>query len=379
MRTLPETYAPLSGWDELPIHQSVAPIRFVDSVDPRAFERYWFTAQPRDASFLLVTGMGFYPNLDVADAYALLVIDGHQVSVRAQRRLGLDRADLSVGPITAEPVHPFAEWRLTLGENDGDLRFDIRWRDTKRASFRKMDLSRRPGAPPDIHLLNQWGGYETFGTIEGWIESGGRRVELSPGTVSGSRDHHWGIRDGVGGLFMPGKRKTYSHVGQWVEFARWAIWGDRILYNIDHAGGGPAYAERIAHEIAFDPDTKHFVAAVVTNRLADGTIRKLRFRQAGPTTAYLRCVGYSGPDRRGTPHGNHHHGEDLGGGVFHDAYDVADPAVCREIAGFEDHLCHVECDGETTLGIFECCNPALYEMCAAGVPGYGFLEGVPDR
>ncbi|TAL02336.1 MAG: hypothetical protein EPO08_07300 [Rhodospirillaceae bacterium] len=143
MSEMLEDYAPLSRWDEYPIHQAVSPIRYVQTIDPRAFERYWFTAQARDASFLLVTGMGFYPNLGTADGYALLVCDNRQTTLRAQRALSTERAHFTIGPVHAEPLKPFAEWRLQLGENSQSLRYDLRWRDTKRASFRKMDLKRR--------------------------------------------------------------------------------------------------------------------------------------------------------------------------------------------------------------------------------------------
>lgn len=373
MQKAPENLAPLSGWDEYPIHQTLAPVRFVDTTDPRAFERYWFTAQARDGRFFAVIGMGFYPNLRVADAYALIVHKNRQVTVRAQRRLTVDRAEMHVGPIAASPVSPFAHWHLTLGENEQDFRFDLNWRDTKRASFRKMDFSKFPGIPDDMHLQHNWGGYETFGTIDGWIEIDGERIELAPGEAIGSRDHHWGIREGVGGSFGH-KNGNFSHVGQWVEFADWAIWGDQVLYDVAAPRKFPAYSEDIDHKVAFDPVTHQFVEAIITNRLANGETRVLHFRQIPNATAYLRCAGYAGPDGRGTPDGNHHHGQDLGGAISSDVRDLSDASVRQEILGFEDHLCVVECNGETTTGIFECCNPALYKMCLAGIPGFSFLE-----
>ena len=373
MQAAPEGFGPLSGWDEFPIHQSVAPIRFVDTTDPRSFERYWFTAQAKDAAFFLVLGMGFYPNLGIADAYALLVRRDRQVTIRAQRRLGEDRANMTVGPISIYPSRPFAEWTLALGANEQDFRCDLKWMDTKRASFRKMDLSRLPGVPKDIHLQHSWGGYETFGKVEGWIECAGERLEFSAENVVGSRDHHWGIREGVGGLALARKTGNFSHCGQWVEFKDWSLWGDQVLYNIGSEAKGPAFSEDIDHKIAFDPVTRHFKSACVTNRLSNGEIKTLHYTHTG-VTAFLRCAGYSGPDGNGTPQGNHHHGQDVGGTVTSDVQDLSDAQTRMAIAGFEDQLCFVECDGETTVGIFECCNPAMYNMCAAGFPGFSFLE-----
>jgi hypothetical protein len=374
MQQISDAYAPLSAWDELPIHQTVAPIRYVDTADPRAFERYWFTAQPRDASFIFVLGIGIYPNIGVADAYALLTRDGQQVTLRAQRTLSADRSALCVGPISADPVAAFAEWHLVVGDNEQSLSCDLRWRDTKRASFRKMDFTRIPGMPYEMMLEHNWGGYETFGTIEGWIEHRGKRMELTPDQTIGSRDHHWGIRDRVGGFELVRNKKRRSHCGQWVEFASWALWGDRVLYNIGADGRGPAFAEPLEHRISFDPVTRHFREAIISNRLANGQVRTLHYRRAGDITAYMRCAGYSGPDGRGTPSGNHHHGENLGSAITGEIFNISEPAVQMEIAGFEDHLCFVECDGEQTVGILECCNPALYDMCTEKLPGFSFLE-----
>jgi hypothetical protein len=48
--------------------------------------------------------------------------------------------------------------------------------------------------------------------------------------------------------------------------------------------------------------------------------------------------------------------------------------VRKRIAGFDDHLVLAACDGEQTIGLLECSNPVLYEMCRDRVPGFGLLE-----
>ena len=115
---------PLFALDEYPIHQCTEPLRFVATTDPRAFERYWFTAQDDQGEVFLVTGFGFYPNLETADAYAIFVHDNKHTSARAHRRLSQDRSDITIGPLCAEMIEPFTEWRLTLGDNAQDLKFD---------------------------------------------------------------------------------------------------------------------------------------------------------------------------------------------------------------------------------------------------------------
>jgi hypothetical protein len=368
-----QEFAPLSQWDELPIHQALAPIRYVHTTDPRAFERYWFTAHAADGSFFLVTGMGVYPNLGVTDAYALLVHRGRQVTVRAHQQLSTDRAQLTVGPLKAELVSAFKEWHLTLGDNDLGFRFDIRWRDSKRAHYREIKIPHLPGVQ-HTRLIHDWAGYETFGTVEGTVEFDGVTLDLGAAKTRGSRDHHWGVRNGVGGPGFHLAEPRGSHCGQWVEFGDWSIWGDQILYNIGSAQPRAGSVQQIAYKLRFDPQTHHLLGGVITNRLANGELRDVTYEVIPEQTAYLRCAMYEGPERQGTPDKNHHHGMNVGDLVEGEVYDIRQLDTRQRIAGFEDHLCRATCQGEETIGILECKNPALYDMCRAGVPGFSFLE-----
>src|ERR1019366_3945708 len=114
-------HSPLSGFDEYPIHQIPEPLRIVSTSDPRAYERYWFTAADAAQDLLLVVGFGFYPNLGTADAFAILVHADRHTTVRAHRALGDDRSIIGTGPLRGEIIEPFREWRLTVGDNAQDL------------------------------------------------------------------------------------------------------------------------------------------------------------------------------------------------------------------------------------------------------------------
>jgi hypothetical protein len=70
-------HAPMSGFDEYPVHQIPYPLRVVGT-----------TAE--------------------------------------------DRAEISCGPITFEPIEPFRQWRLTLADNEYGLAFELYWKDTAR-------------------------------------------------------------------------------------------------------------------------------------------------------------------------------------------------------------------------------------------------------
>ncbi|THF60355.1 hypothetical protein [Pseudothauera rhizosphaerae] len=365
-------HSPLSGMDEYPIHQTTDPIRFLNTTDPRAFERYWFSAQSDDGELFFVCGIGLYPNLNRCDGYAIVVQDNRHTAIRAARTLGVDRSELTVGPMTARMIEPFTEWRLNCAPNDFGLEYDLAWRDTKRAVFGRQGPTEIPGQM-NARLIHDWCGYETFGTIEGAISVHGKKFTLTPSRFRGSRDHHWGVRDGVGGAGHMLQTSSSSHLGQWVEFGDWSIWWHRVLYNLGDARQGAGKITPIDHKVRFDPVTRHLVEAVITNRLDNGEIREVHYEQIGNQIAYLRCGMYTGPDGKGTPAENYHHGSIAGDFIGGETFDLSDPAVRTEIAGFEDHLVRATCNGESAIGILECRNPVIYEMCEKGLPGFSFL------
>ncbi len=368
-------HSPLSGLDEYPVHQIPEPLRILATSDPRAYERYWFTAADPELDVFVVTGFGFYPNLGTADAFAIVIRDDTHTTVRAHRPLGDDRALIETGPLRAEVIEPFREWRLVLDDNPQELSFDLRWRDTKRAVFHRMggagmhtSSQGRPALPT--------AGYESFGRIEGRLSVRGVELGLSAERARGSRDHHWGVRNGVGGPGHLQPQVRFSHLGQWVEFSDWSVWGWRCLRNIgDERHPRAEEVAPILSRMRFDPETKHLVGGVVRNRFPDGSVREITYEQIGNRVAYLRCGMYMGPDLTGTPEENWFHGYHPGGGALAgESFDLGDPAVRQRIAGFDDHLMRATCDGEETVGILECSNPVLYEMCRDEVPGFALLD-----
>jgi hypothetical protein len=368
-------HSPMSGFDEYPIHQIPEPLRIVGTTDARAYERYWFTAQDPGNDVYIVMGFGFYPNLGTADAYAILVHENLHTTVRAHRLLADDRTSVSSGPISAVPVDPFREWRLTLGDNAQDLTIDVAWKDTKRAVFQRMGGSgmdsSRDGRP-----VTPTAGYESFGRIEGTATVRGKTINISGETTKGSRDHHWGVRNGVGGPGHMEPERRHSHLGQWVEFDNWSVWGWRCLWNIgdnDHPKAAPVMP--FNQRMRFDPETNHLLGGVISNRFPDGSVKDITYEQVGNRVAYIRCGMYMGPDTNGTPEENYFHGTYVGDdAVGGETYDLTDPKTRVKLGGFEDHLCIATCDGEQTVGMLETRNPVLYEMCRNEEPGFSFLE-----
>ncbi len=358
---LPEEMGALNPLSEYPVHEwspETSPNVEVRS-DPRAYERYWFTAQDTTGDLFVITGFGVYPNLKRVEGYAIVTLRGKQTTVRASRPLTRNRFDMSVGPLSYTVVEPFKQWRLVLSENAYGIGFDLNWFDTKRQAMR----------PPDL------GGYESFGRQEGTVTVGGETFRLEQAAFNGSRDHHWGIRDGVGGpghALEGGRRPTTAPGGQWVEFKEWSIWGNRVFYNFGDARPGAGMVNKQETRLKFDAD-KRTVRRIVTRNLLDtGEWKELRWEVLGNQIGALRCGMYGGPDG-GTPDRNLFHGMDPGDQpVSGETYDLNDDAVRAKVLGNDDYHCRVTCDGETTYAVFEA-NSWTYGFAETGVNGYSLM------
>ena len=62
----------LGPMDEFPVHQVPQPIAWPGSVDRNFYDRSYFNAHDRTGDIFLITGIGYYPNLGVKDAFVLV-------------------------------------------------------------------------------------------------------------------------------------------------------------------------------------------------------------------------------------------------------------------------------------------------------------------
>lgn len=360
---------PLSAIDDFMIHQTPDPIRVAWSTDPRFFERYWCVCHDDVGDLMIATGGSFYPNLDTAEAYAIVNHRGQHRSVRAFRRLGADRMDMRVGPLNPRILRGMREWQLTLEDNDWGIRFDLHWRDTKRqiyhAAYGSLDRHSR-GRQREVNA-----GFEGFGTAEGWIEVEGRRFDVSAKSFHGTRDRHWGIGRGVGGpaLQMGRPHKAGWIGGNWIEFADFGIWGNTVLRNFGDPRPGMGKVARVDRRLRFEDETRIFKEGEIDYTLPDGSTKRVRFERLGFQTAYMRCGMYGG-----TPDGKIFQGMYVGDNVVQgDHYDVTRADVRSRLSALNEHHCRITCDGETTTGILQPLEPDAYEACRDGKPGWSFL------
>ena len=164
------------------------------------------------------------------------------------------------------------------------------------------------------------------------------------------------------------------HVGTsgngFAAFPSWTLWGDRAFYPFGDERKGHAVVHKPTRRLRFEPETNIFIEGIVDYRLDTGETKQVHYERIGNQTAYLRCGMYGGtPDKQ--IHQGGYEGPDL---VEGETYDVNDPAVRTRLAGLDEHLCKVSCDGEVATGFYQPIDPVAYEACRDGRPGWAFLE-----
>lgn len=361
---------PLSPLDDYMIHQTPDPVRVVWTGDPRAYERYWMICYDPAGEVMIATGGSIYPNLDRAEAYAIVNHDGKHTSVRSFRRLGVDRADMRVGPIAPSIVRGLREWRYVLEPNEWGISWDISFVDTTRQVFREPLSDSSHGTPPG-RRNDVTAGFEGFGAVRGWVDIDDTRIELGEGAL-GTRDRHWGTGRGVGGpaMSLGGRLHVGVSGNAFVPFADWTLWGDRVYYPFGHTRKGATRVAKPDRRLRFDSDTQIFTEGVVDYQLDTGETKQLHYERIGNRTAFLRCGMYGG-----TPTGDIHQGGYDGPDMTQgETYDVSDPRVRIGLRGLDEHLCRVTCDGETAIGIYQTIDPVAFEVTTSGRPGWAFLE-----
>lgn len=178
----------LDPLDDFPIHQTAAPLTQND-LGSNAYDRYFFNGYNDDGSIFFALAFGVYPNRRIIDGALCVMIDGVQHSVFASGRLGADRRQLRVGPISIEIVEPMSTMRLTVDHPDVGIEatFNARTPPIEEPRFTNHDLS--------IGVFD-YTRYTQFGDWAGTATVSGSSIDLS-GT-RGCRDRSWGQRGGRG-------------------------------------------------------------------------------------------------------------------------------------------------------------------------------------
>jgi hypothetical protein len=293
----------LTKGDDYPIHQTPEPIAYAGS-DRNFYDRYFFNAYAQDGSAFVAIAYGVYPALNVADAHIAIVKDGQERCLHASRVLGLERMDLSVGPISIEVLEPLQKLKVTVAKAEGiagEIVFEGRAFPIEEPRFVKRN---GPRLFMDYTRLTQ------NVRASGWLEVDGERIEVS-GWV-GTRDRSWGIRPvgapdpqptpgaGIAGFFWQwsplnfADRSVYFHINADPDGKPW---NTRAVILEDGAGPDGGYhtdAATMATELI--PGTRHAKAGVLTIPMDQGAATV----KIEPVATFLmRGIGYGGEWRHG--------------------------------------------------------------------------------
>jgi hypothetical protein len=180
---------PLTGLDDFPFHQALAPLPLPATSDTRFNDGYYFGffTEGQFAFF----GLRLYPNTNVMDGFAGAITGGEQRTVRASRALRPDVDTLEVGPLKLTIVEPMRRQRLELRENPTGVTFDVTVTASSPAFFESPDIHYRRG-----RLLNHVLRYTQLGRVSGTMAVDGEEIDVD-GWYS-DRDHSWGIRASMG-------------------------------------------------------------------------------------------------------------------------------------------------------------------------------------
>ena len=102
--------------DEFPIHQVPQPIAWPGSSDRNFYDRSYLNAHDRTGDIFLITGIGYYPNLGVKDAFVLVRRGDTQTAVHLSDGIDSDRLNQHVGGYRIEVTEPLHKLRVILEE-----------------------------------------------------------------------------------------------------------------------------------------------------------------------------------------------------------------------------------------------------------------------
>ncbi|MEU5061136.1 MULTISPECIES: hypothetical protein [unclassified Streptomyces] len=345
--------------DEYPVHQVPLSMKHVATGDRNAYDRCIFHLVDPTGEFLLILGLGVYPNLGVIDAYATLRVGDTLHAVRASDALRDDtRMELAVGPLRIQVERPLKDFILTCEADPDDpdgLSYEINWAAAFPALWEPHHTQRRGG-----RLTLEGRRFVQAGRCDGRLRIGGREVSLDGWT--GTRDRSWGVRP------VPGEEGGRLAEENRTEGFHW-IWSpvrfdDRFLMMIvqEDADGyrtlNDATLVRDGHpdlqlgwpqaDITYRTGTRHPESAVV--HLMDPLSRKPLELGVEILASSPLAVGAGYPPADDWQHGTWR-GRDW---TDRRSYDLSDPAAHPLAAyGVTDHAARFTLDGQVGHGIFE--------------------------
>jgi hypothetical protein len=198
----------LGPTDEFPIHQIPQPISWPGSSDRNFYDRSYFNAHDRTGDIFLISGIGYYPNLGVKDAFVLVRRGDTQTAVHVSDGIDSDRLNQHVLGYRVEVSEPLRKLRIVLEETDG-IAVDLTWN----GLFDVIQEQRhvlRTGTRVTLDAQR----FAQVGSWSGVIAIDGEEITVDPAVWIGSRDRSWGIRP-IGEPEPAGRPANPPFEGMW--------------------------------------------------------------------------------------------------------------------------------------------------------------------
>ena len=341
--------------DEFPVHQLPLPAGWAGTSDRNFYDRCYFNAHDRSGKLFLVTGLGYYPNLGVKDAFALLRRGGEQTAVHLSDEIGAERLNQFVGAYRIEVTEPLRRLRLVLEETEG-IAFDLTWQGSF-APVQEQPHVLRAGNRITLDAQR----FAQVGTWEGTLLVDGEETAVTPDTWVGTRDRSWGIRP-VGEPEPPGRPQDPPMEGFWWLYAPLRFEDFAVVVIIQEEPDGfrtvndavRVWADGRVEQlgwprvsITYAPGTREATGAVLRGTTARGEDVTIEVEPLIGAVLHVGA-GYS-PDPDWT------HGQWKGAAFTERVrYQMDDPAVAPRIPfGVTDYAARARCGTAEGYGLFE--------------------------
>ncbi|MCX7262909.1 MAG: hypothetical protein NTX67_09165 [Burkholderiales bacterium] len=291
----------LTPLDDTLCHQLPTTFDHVWTSDPRWFDRYWFAIYSKDGSVAIQITMGAYRNMNVLDGGAVMIVDNKQYNVRVSRSLG-SSVETVCGPLRVRPIEPLKSFEISIAPGEHALHGELRWECVEPAHEEYPHFTRLQS-----RTVEDYRRFDQIGVASGWLEAGGRRIEIDRWWAC--RDHSWGVRRGMG---VPepvtGPKITLAEKGHVMSFLFFST--DTMSGSLLFSGRGDDkpyttgvvtdrrtqeryHATKIDLSVDLHEGTRRFRQASVEATLEDGRVLRISVHARGASIA-MQGLGYSG-------------------------------------------------------------------------------------
>ena len=206
----------LGPMDEFPVHQVPKPIAWPGSSDRNFYDRSYFNAHDRSGDIFLISGIGYYPNLGVKDAFVLVSRRGGgtyggshtQTAVHLSDAIDQDRLNQHVLNYRIEVQQPLRRLRIVMHETEG-MALDLTWNGLFDVVQEQPHVLR---AGHRVTLEAQR--FAQLGSWSGHLAIDGEEITVDPSMWIGTRDRSWGIRP-IGEAEPQGRPAHPPFEGMW--------------------------------------------------------------------------------------------------------------------------------------------------------------------